>query len=64
MRILGLGVPEMAISLVPLLVAVGFAVFVIVMLLRIAKAVERTAAATEAMANEALRREGPRDAAR
>ncbi|MFR1638973.1 MAG: hypothetical protein ACLSVD_07215 [Eggerthellaceae bacterium] len=56
--------PEMAISLVPLLVAVGFAVFVIVMLLRIAKAVERTAAATEAVANEALRREGPRDAAR
>ncbi|MEG0990191.1 MAG: hypothetical protein RR842_05070 [Gordonibacter sp.] len=54
MRILGMSVPELLFA-VPFLVAIGIAVFAVVMIMRLVKAAERTAAATEALANEVCR---------
>ncbi|MEA5019488.1 MAG: hypothetical protein VB027_03860 [Gordonibacter sp.] len=50
MRILGMGIPELLVT-VPFLLTVGIVVFVVVMIMRLVKAAERTAAATEAMAS-------------
>ncbi|WP_428421422.1 hypothetical protein [Paraeggerthella hominis] len=55
MRVLGMGAPELLL-MVPFLLAAGVAIFAIVMAVRLVRAAERTAAATEAIASEMARR--------